>query len=367
MQFKPIKVVDIELGDPIKHITGLEGHGKLKALVRYHGCPVGWVSVPIYGDRCFANEIRIKILDLLSNEIVDHLLRRGLMKPIGPEGLELNEAISIPPHDEKSPWPLVTVAVCTRDRTEALAVCLESLKKLDYPNLDLLLVDNTPQTDKTEKLLKEHYRLMRYICELRPGLNWARNRAISEARGEIIAFTDDDVVVDRHWVRALARIFKENQTVMAVTGLVIPQELETKAQLLFEINGGFGRGFKRKWYHPGSDRERGKPLHIGAGIFGTGANMAYRRSLFEQIGAFDPALDVGTVTNGGGDLEMFYRVLQEGYPLVYEPGAIVRHRHRRDYAGLKTQLTNNGIGLYSYFVRNMLAYPGEAVAIIRFG
>ncbi len=328
---------------------------------------MGWISVPVYGDRCLAEEIRRKILDLLSNAILDHLLRKGLMKPIGPEGLELDKLIKMPLSDENGPWPLVTVAVCTRDRTEDLPVCLQSLKILDYPNLDLLLVDNAPQTDQTEKLLKERYRPMRYVCEPRPGLNWARNRAISEARGEIIAFTDDDVVVDRQWVKALARVFKENPAVMAVTGLVVPHELETKAQLLFEINGGFGRGFKRKWYHLGCGRERGNPVHIGAGIFGTGANMAYRHSLFEQVGAFDPALDVGTVTNGGGDLEMFYRVLQEGYPLVYEPDAIVRHRHRRDYAGLKRQLTDNGIGLYSYFVRSMLAYPGEAAAIIRFG
>ncbi len=63
MQFKPIKVADIELGDPIKHITGLEGYAKLKALVRYHGRPMGWISVPVYCDRCLAEEIRRKILD----------------------------------------------------------------------------------------------------------------------------------------------------------------------------------------------------------------------------------------------------------------------------------------------------------------
>ena len=75
--------------------------------------------------------------------------------------------------------------------------------------------------------------------------------------------------------------------------------------------------------------ERAATQHGGAGMFGTGANMAYRRSLFDKIGYFDPALDVGTATNGGGDLEMFFRVLKEGYVLVYEPRAVVRHRHRR--------------------------------------
>jgi glycosyltransferase involved in cell wall biosynthesis len=212
------------------------------------------------------------------------------------------------------------------------------------------------------------YPQVRYVCEPRPGLNWARNRAIAEARGEIIAYTDDDVVVDRGWVRALARVFAEEAEVMAVTGLVVPLELETEAQRLFEQYGGFGRGFERKWYRPdGESGERAATRHGGAGKFGTGANMAFRRSLFERIGGFDPALDVGTVTNGGGDLEMFFRVLKEGHTLVYEPSALVRHRHRRDYAQLRTQIINNGVGFHAYLVRSALTYKDERWALIRLG
>src|SRR5204862_6861013 len=65
-------------------------------------------------------------------------------------------------------------------------------------------------------------------------------------------------------------------------------------------------------------------------------------------GMFDPALDVGTVTNGGGDLEMFFRVLDGGHVLMYEPEALVWHRHRREYPKLREQIANNGIGFYSY-------------------
>jgi GT2 family glycosyltransferase len=100
-------------------------------------------------------------------------------------------------------------------------------------------------------------------------------------------------------------------------------------------------------------------LHAGAGKFGTGANMAYRRSVFSEIGMFDPALDVGTLTNGGGDLDMFFRVLKFGHTLVYEPAAMVRHRHRRDFEHLHTQIANNGIGFYSYLVRNAIEFPEE--------
>jgi hypothetical protein len=154
---------------------------------------------------------------------------------------------------------------------------------------------------------------------------------------------------------------------MAVTGLVVPLELETEAQLLFERYGGFGRGFERQWYRLNCDGRGREVFHLRTGQFGTGANMAYRRSLFARIGGFDPALDVGTVTNGGGDLEMFFRVLQEGHTLVYEPSALVRHRHRRDYAQLRRQITDFGVGFYSYLVRSAIAYPHQRFAIACFG
>lgn len=261
---------------------------------------------------------------------------------------------------------MVTVAVCTRDRTSDLALCLEALSRLNYPNLELLVVDNAPTNNATQELVQTKYRHIRYVREPRPGLDWARNRAIIEAKGEIIAYTDDDVVVDPKWVKALAKVFAENSEVMAVTGLVIPYELETEAQVLFEKYGGFGRGFERKWYRV--DRGNKMPWQLlGTGQFGTGANMAYRKCVFSKIGAFDPALDVGTVTNGCGDLEMFFRVLKEGHTLVYEPNAIVRHRHRGDYTKLRSQIANNGIGLYSYFVCGASAYREELFSFLKLG
>jgi GT2 family glycosyltransferase len=361
-----IKVVDIELSRPPTTIEGLNGYVALRGLVRLHGTPIGYVQVPVSGGRCAAAAVNKAILDQHNWAIIRHLVRDGLAGSLQPNGLRIADLVYGAHPTYTGPFPLVTVAVCTRDRTDDLAICLGALSRLDYPNLDLLVVDNAPGSDATEHLVRTSYPGVRYIREPRPGLNWARNRAIIEARGEIIAYTDDDGVVDPGWVRTLVSVFTEDPDVMAVTGLVVPYELETEAQIFFEWHGGFGRGFERRWYRVEPESGERWPYH-GAGQFGTGANMAYRRSLFDQIGYFDPALDVGTVTNGGGDLEMFFRVLKEGYTLVYEPSAIVRHRHRRDYTQLRKQITDNGIGLYSYFVRSALAYPDERSAFIRFG
>jgi len=366
--FQPIKVLALDLERPIETLENLKDYGGVFALVRVHGLPVGTVTVPVRSGRCDAEALGEAILAQHWQAVVRRLLQCALRSPVPSGGFRIKDVLAVESQEPSAPGtPLVTVAVCTRDRTTSLSLCLDALTRLNYPTLDLLVVDNAPHNDATERLVRGRFPGMRYVRENRPGLDWARNRAIQEARGEIIAFTDDDAVPDPNWVRAIVCVFLENPEVMAVTGLVLPYELETPAQMLFEQYGGFGKGFERKWYRVGRENGGKGRFHLGAGQFGTGADMAYRRKLFDLIGGFDPTLDVGTVTHGGGDLEMFFRVLQEGYPLVYEPAAIVWHRHRRDYAGLKWQIRSWGIGLYAYLVRSALAYRTERWAILRFG
>jgi glycosyltransferase involved in cell wall biosynthesis len=366
----PIKIVDVELSAAAAPISGLDGYLGVKALVRLHGAPLGCVDLPVTDGSCSATTVRRTIADRLAWPIISHLLDDYLAEESRASRASMADLLRLPHPTPDVSLPSVTVAVCTRDRVSDLERCLESLQALDYPNIDILVVDNAPSDDTTESLVRGTFPQVRYAREMRPGLDWARNRAIVECRGDILAYTDDDVVVDAGWVQAFASVFAEDPNVMAVTGLVIPLELESEAQVLFERSGGFGRGFERKWHQVirrEADGHPGRLAHHGAGQFGTGANMAFRRVVFNRVGPFDPALDVGTVTNGGGDLEIFFRILQEGHILVYEPNAMVRHRHRRDRSELRAQLANNGTGLYSYFVRSAQAYPGERKAFLRLG
>ncbi|MEO6220957.1 MAG: glycosyltransferase family 2 protein [Ginsengibacter sp.] len=359
----PIKVFDIELNDPVNSLTGLEGYMGVQILVRLHGRPVGYVTTPVIDGYVDADVLERLIFANTINTITVTALQNGLTSRKKFKEFCLEDLCNIKPSLPEENFPVVTVAVCTRNRTKDLDKCLKAISELDYFNLDLLVIDNAPGDDSTQKLLKNHYPHIRYVKEPRPGLDWARNRAIMEARGEIIAYTDDDVMVDKRWINELTVLFTENPEVMAVTGLVVPHELETKSQVLFETYGGFGKGFERKWY-----RKSAKKLPwalLGAGRFGTGANMSFRRSVFDEIGYFDPALDVGTATNGGGDLEIFFRILKEGHTLVYEPGAFVRHLHRRNCAELRYQITNNSKGFLSYCVRSIKAYPDEFFSFIK--
>jgi O-antigen biosynthesis protein len=361
-----IKVVDVELDHPLPTLEGLDGYRRLRALVRLHGSPLGYVDLPIARGRCSAASLEQAIIDKLSRPLMRRLLSAHFGSENRVDPLRVSDLMSSVHPAGAEKLPTVTVAVCTRDRTAELQHCLDGLERLDYPNLEILVVDNAPSSDATRKLVGARYPRVHYVLEPRPGLDWARNRAISVASGEILAYTDDDVVVDPGWVRALARAFADDPEAMAVTGLVVPFELETQAQQLFEDYGGFGRGFERR--RVSLDRgSRDRWKQFGTGQYGTGANMAYRRELFDRIGLFDTALDVGTVTNGGGDLEMFFRVLEEGYVLVYEPSAVVRHRHRSDLANLRTQITNDGLGFAAYVIRSCLAYPHERGAFLRLG
>ncbi|CAN5497259.1 hypothetical protein BH20ACT23_BH20ACT23_02790 [soil metagenome] len=354
-RFEPIKVVDVHADQPLRTIMGLERYRMVQALVRFHGTPVGYARIPVVNGRCPAAAQRDAIVQRLGRDLLTHLAEDALGEGVKPYDPAAPVAAELAHPGPSGRLPTITVAVCTRDHPDSLFRCLQSIAALDYPSLDVIVVDNAPSDDSTRAVVTGHFKQMRYVRELRPGLNWARNRAATEARGEVIAYTDDDVVVDLGWVTSLGRAFAEDERVGAVTGLVVPLELETRAQLLFELYGGFGRGFKTIWYRVGPTSK----LHVGAGRFGTGANMAFRRTVLQELGGFDPALDVGTVTNGGGDLEMFFRVLQEGNVLLYDPAAIVRHCHRRDYEALRVQLTNHGIGFYSYAVRSVLAYPKQ--------
>ncbi len=366
--FQRVKVLTLDLDRPLETVENLEGYGSVFALVRVHGNPVGTVKVPVRGGRCEADALAKAIVDQHWRAVVRRLLHCALRSPVPSGGFCIKDVLATESQEPPSSrTPLVTVALCTRDRTTSLSLSLDALTRLNYPGVDLLVVDNAPSSDATERLVRERFPTMRYVREDRPGLDWARNRAIQEAPGDIIAFTDDDTVADPNWISAIVRVFLDSQDVMAVTGLVLPYELETEAQLAFEQYGGFAKGFERRWYRV--NRDNGKPgtFHLRTGRFGTGANMAFRRKVFDLIGGFDPALDAGTVTHGGGDQEMFFRVMQEGFPLVYEPTALVWHRHRRGYAELKRQIHTWGVGTYSMLVRSALVYREMRPTIVRFG
>ncbi len=311
---------------------------EVQALVRDRGVPVGWITLPV-----------------TNGEVPGHAIAHAVAACPRREG-------NVEP---RTPLPSLTVAVCTRDRPDDLARCLQAVEHLDPPADELLVVDNAPAGDETERLVRERHPAVRYVREPKPGLDHARNRAVTEATTDIVAFTDDDVVVDAGWAQALAAAFAADPEAVVVTGLVVPWELETDAQVLFERYRSFARGFVAE--RAQADPAKG-PIgwrYGNTGRFGTGANMAFRRDVFRRVGPFDPALGPGTIARGGDDLEMLFRLLKAGGAIRYEPRAVVRHRHRRTLKELRSQMTDTGMGFSASLVRTARLHPEERGPLLR--
>lgn len=242
-------------------------------------------------------------------------------------------AAAPPPEPLRAPPASVSLVVCTRDRADELARCLASLPWQTRVPDEVIVVDNASRDDRARQAAEAAG--VTYVREDRPGLDIARNAGFRAARGEIVAYTDDDTELHPRWLERLVAAF-DRDDVMAVTGLVLPARLDTEAQWVFEDQWSFGRGFERIDFDQDFYR-RTRPWGCPAWEIGAGANMAFRRTVMELVGPFDERLDVGAA-GCSGDSEYWYRILAHGYVCRYEPSAVVLHHHRLAMDGLRSQI-----------------------------
>ncbi|SHV61085.1 glycosyl transferase family protein [Mycobacteroides abscessus subsp. abscessus] len=262
--------------------------------------------------------------------------------------------------------PAVTVAVCTRDRPDLLHEVLVSLSDLDYPEYEILVVDNNPTSLITPSVVEKFADArIRLISAAGQGLSIARNVALQHARYDAIAFTDDDVVVEKSWLRNLMYGFARDGRVACVCGMVPSAELLTPAQSYFDQRVGWARTCEPALFdlkNPPAD----DPLFpFRVADYGTGANFAVRKDVVIGLGGFDEGMGVGSPTAGGEDIDMFLRVLLGGHVLVREPSAVVWHRHRRTTQDLEHQIRNYGLGLGAWLTKLALNPRTAAMALRR--
>lgn len=217
----------------------------------------------------------------------------------------------------------ITVVICTYSRAQTLARALTSLQEMSVPpdlSWELIVVDNNSRDD-TRRIVHDFKRSsklpLRYVWEGTQGLSRARNTGIKEARGEIVAFTDDDVTVDPHWLACIRTAF-EQYDCLGVGGKILPVWPCSKPSWL-ETDGKYRLMDVIVKLDCGDEvAEMKHPPY--------GANMAFRKLAFHKYGAFRPDLDrVGHGLLSGGDTEFGRRLLRGGERVVYEPKAIVFH------------------------------------------
>lgn len=313
-----LELEDVSGADGLR-LIGAQGIRACRLLVRSAGRVLGYVNAPVVN-----GAVELSVLE--------------------PALAQLGEAPDFSPERVRPP---ITVAICTRDRTALLRESLEGVLALTYPSFDVLIVDNAPRTDATRRLVEEEYagRGVRYTRASVAGLSRARNAALAQARHDLVAFTDDDVVVDRHWLEAIARGFARNHDIACVTGLVASGELATAAQRHFDARVSWSKILTPRQFRRSAPPSDLPMFPFCVGEFGTGANFAVDRHRISELGGFDEALGVGTRTMGGEDIDLFVRVLFADQGLAVEPDAVVWHRHREDVEELRIQAVGYGRGL----------------------
>jgi len=244
-------------------------------------------------------------------------------------------------HYERQGLQSICAVICTRDRPQQLRRALQSLLDQTQPPEEILVVDNTSRDDTTQRLIHAEFPGVRYVQEPKPGLDFARNRALNEVSQEIVGFLDDDAVAEREWLANTNLVFGESATIAICTGKVEALSLETAGQRLCEANGGYARGNTR--IRLPADRRRRlhglwAPLIAWANSIGGGCSMAVRRHIILELGGFDEALDMGAPLAGGGDFDIIWRTLNAGYEVIYEPRVQARHEHRREIDAAISQI-----------------------------
>jgi glycosyltransferase involved in cell wall biosynthesis len=291
--------------------------------------------------------------------------------------------------------PFISVVIATTmARVDQLERCLDSLLALDYPDFEVILVDNRP--DATDARAQLHARLtrdsrVRVISEPRRGISAARNHGARAAKGDIVAFTDDDAVAHPGWLRGIGARMHAEPDVDCVSGVVLPAELETPAQIWFERSGSkleqryhavsfhndggwrtlrFG-GLRRARFEVTTTVADGgapiaptrKHLVYRAGKFGMGANIAFRRDALRSVGWFEETLGTGTAARGAEDIAAIARLVYRGGRVTMDPAVIVWHYHRPDYAGSLTQMYSYGVGATAALASLIRSDPRHLVGL----
>lgn len=361
----PLYTADIELSEPIDVTTfGVADDGTSYAaailLVRLHGAPLGEITVALpTSTQALFGVVR----DQLGAEVAAHLEWDGI-DPAVVLG-QRQPPVMVQKHCRQRPeasalTPSVSVVVATCGRPAQAARCVASLLASRFDNFEVIIVDNDPAEGSTRDALGPHLARdgrLRYLVDPRRGASRARNTGIDAARKEVVAFTDDDVIVDRDWLPSVAGVFASHPHAACVTGLTLPYRLETAAQRDFERASGFSGGYSPLGFHRDMVPRPTLLFPFTSGIVGASNNMAVRSGILRQLGGFDVRLGPGTQVGGAEDLDLLTRILLEGGEVRYEPCALVRHEHRMHDGAVARQIFSYGAGATAMLTKWVMASP----------
>jgi glucosyl-dolichyl phosphate glucuronosyltransferase len=209
-----------------------------------------------------------------------------------------------------------SIIICTYNRASFLKQTIDSVLESECRNFnyEIVIIDNN-STDSTSEIVREYKDIsfVRSYKEARQGLSNARNRGIVEAMGDFLIFLDDDVEVENGWLEALMNPLLEKPDVAVVGGRVLPFGTKTPEWLpekFYWLVGIIDYGTTPKYTD-----------------YAPGGNMAVRKSIFKEVGVFNPSLGRnGSLLLGGEEVELQGRIKEKGYKIFYAPEALIYHK-----------------------------------------
>ena len=218
----------------------------------------------------------------------------------------VKKAFAVAPYFPMAHWPKVSVVVASYNGARTLKTCLNSLVRLNYPDYEVLLVDDG-STDTTPQICSNYTGKIRYIRQENHGLSVARNTGIAAAQGEIVAFTDSDCRADEDWLFYLVGdLITSRFTGIGGHNFLPPEDSPVAAAVLVSPGG---------------------PAHVmindRLSEHVPGCNMAFYRWALEEIGGFD-----SIYRQAGDDVDVCWRLQQRGYRIGFNPAGFVWHFRR---------------------------------------
>ncbi|MDQ3699575.1 MAG: glycosyltransferase [Chloroflexota bacterium] len=247
----------------------------------------------------------------------------------------------------------VSAVICTRDRPDFLAACLKTVLACPYRPREVLVVDQSDDAQTAAIVAGWQARApgLVYVRTSTRGLSAARNVAVARATGEVLAFTDDDCLVDADWIGALAAEFLASPQVGAVFGRALPLvEVPLVVRAASVRTDQVARLFRRPC----------SPWRVG-----NGSNMAFRATTLRVAGPFDEQLGPGAPLRAGEEADLIYRLLQQGIHLLFSPRPLVYHRQWRSAAAQLALAHDYGVGIGAFCAKYLLR--GDARALRALG
>jgi O-antigen biosynthesis protein len=362
------KFIDIDVGRPLPARIDVPEHSPVRAIVWLHGRPLGIVTVTCRGGQVYRRGLARAIIRQLADPILRELVRNGMATP-GAQSLELDDLLKLPAIEEPVEPGQLTAVICTTGRHwEALEHCLQSLASNTVPPAEVLVVCRGHRAEPPEPLREKWSAAafpVRWITEPSDDLARARNRAVGDTSTPLVAFVDELVRVDAHWVGTLCRTFRDYPQAMVVTGSLLPGGVESNASRLLAT----GRE-RMVWSDPLAFRwlclRPDEPMPrtwCNAHKFGSAANMAYRTSLFSTMRGFE-TIAGGAAKESCQHLDLWLRVLDARMGIVREPAAVVRTAGVPTMPEVKAELLATAAGISASLVAAAVRRPRHIVSIL---